>query len=73
MIPKAEEQATTNLETPTVDDEEGKCRQCGHPFNPHKIIAYDVEDFSKGGEMRCQVDGCPCFATVSFYFNTNAN
>jgi hypothetical protein len=50
----------------SVDDEEGNCRRCGHPFNPHLIIAYDVEDFSKGGEMRCQVEGCPCFSSLSF-------
>lgn len=54
---------------PTLDDENGNCRQCGHPFNPHIITAYDVEDFSKGGEMRCQVEECPCFSTVSFDFS----
>jgi hypothetical protein len=52
----------------TCDDEQGNCRRCGHPFNPHIIVAFEGNDFSKGGEMRCQVDGCPCFSTVSFDF-----
>jgi hypothetical protein len=50
----------------SCDDKHGNCRRCGHPFNPHIIVAYDVNDFAKGGEMRCQVEGCPCFSTVSF-------
>jgi len=48
------------------DDERGMCEQCGHSFNPHLVIAYDVNDFGKGGEIRCQVEGCSCFHTVSF-------
>jgi hypothetical protein len=50
----------------SLDDENGNCRRCGHPFNPHNITTYDVTDFSKGGEMRCPVEGCSCFAEVSF-------
>jgi len=57
----------------SVDDENGNCKRCGHPFNPHIIIAYDVEDFSKGGEMRCQVEECSCFSTVSFNFNEGSS
>jgi hypothetical protein len=53
-----------------MDDEKGNCKQCGHPFNPHTIIAYDVEDFSKGGEMTCPVDGCSCYSTISFDFSS---
>lgn len=56
----------------TIDDEQGNCIYCGHPFDPHIIIAHDVEDFSKGGEMRCPVEGCSCFSTVSFNFQDNA-
>jgi hypothetical protein len=48
------------------DDENGNCRVCGHPFNPHTVIAYDVNDLAKGGEMRCPVEGCDCFQTLSF-------
>lgn len=36
-------------------DEQENCIRCGHPFNPHLVIAYDVEDFSKGGFMKCPV------------------
>jgi hypothetical protein len=48
------------------DDENGNCKVCGHPFNPHVVIAYDVDDLSKGGEMRCPVEGCDCFQTLGF-------
>ena len=51
-------------------DTDGNCKKCGHPFDPHDIIAYDVNDFSKGGEMRCPVEGCGCFHTVDFNFRT---
>ncbi|HEV2395833.1 MAG TPA: hypothetical protein VGS27_02680 [Candidatus Sulfotelmatobacter sp.] len=56
--------------TLSMDDTDGNCRKCGHPFNPHLVIAYDVNDFSKGGEMRCPVEGCTCFHTVDFDFKT---
>jgi hypothetical protein len=30
------------------DDENGNCKVCGHPFNPHLIIAHDRNDLAKG-------------------------
>jgi len=48
------------------DDENGNCKVCGHPFDPHLVIAYDSNDLAKGGEMRCQVVDCDCFQTLSF-------
>src|SRR3569832_958854 len=39
----------------SLDDENGNCKQCGHPFNPHIIVSNDANDFSKGGKMRCPV------------------
>jgi hypothetical protein len=48
------------------DDENGSCKVCGHPFNPHIIVAYDGNDLAKGGEMRCQVADCDCFRTLNF-------
>jgi hypothetical protein len=48
------------------DDEQGNCKRCGHHLNPHLIIAYDGNDLTKGGEMRCQVPDCACFQTLSF-------
>jgi hypothetical protein len=48
------------------DDENGNCKVCGHPFDPHVIVAHDRNDLSKGGEMRCQVEDCDCFRTLSF-------
>jgi hypothetical protein len=54
----------------SVDDQDGNCKRCGHPFDPHIIVAYEVQDFSKGGEMTCPVEGCSCCSTVSFDFKT---
>jgi hypothetical protein len=53
-----------------LDDAEGNCRQCGHPFNPHDVIAYDMNDLSKGGELRCPVAECTCFHTLDFDLNS---
>ena len=53
----------------SLDDEDGDCKQCGHLFDPHIIIAFDVNDFSKGGEIRCPVEGCLCLSSLSFDFN----
>ena len=49
-----------------MDDEQGNCKRCGHPFGPHVIMAFDVKDFGKGGLMTCPVDGCTCEFSVSF-------
>jgi hypothetical protein len=54
----------------SLDDADGNCKQCGHPFDPHIVVAYDVNDFSKGGEVRCPVAGCDCFRTLDFDFET---
>jgi hypothetical protein len=54
--------------TDPMDDDFGNCKRCGHPFDPHVIIAHDVKDFSKGGEMRCPVEGCTCVFTMGFDF-----
>jgi hypothetical protein len=29
------------------DDENGNCKVCGHPFDPHVVIAYDGDDLAK--------------------------
>jgi hypothetical protein len=59
-----------NLET--CDDENGNCKVCGHPFSPHVVIAYDVNDLPKGGEVRCQVEGCDCRRTLDFDLSQGA-
>lgn len=58
----------SDQEKGSMDDADGNCKQCGHPFNPHIVVAYDVKDFSKGGEIRCQVEGCDCFHSLGFNF-----
>ena len=50
----------------SLDDENGNCKRCGHPFNPHLVIPYDVSDLSKGGEIRCPVENCECSLSLSF-------
>ena len=53
-------------EKPRLDDDDGNCRQCGHAFDPHVVVAYDMNDFSKGGELRCPVAECRCFHSLDF-------
>jgi hypothetical protein len=55
-----------NRNSDTCDDENGNCKVCGHPFSPHVVIAHDVNDLAKGGEVRCQVEGCDCLRTLDF-------
>lgn len=47
----------------TMDDEKGQCKQCGHLFDPHLLIAIHRGDPAKGGIMFCPEEGCPCFNT----------
>lgn len=54
----------------SFDDDAGNCKQCGHPSDPHIIVAYETSDFSKGGEMRCPVAGCTCFHALDFHLKT---
>lgn len=49
-----------------MDNGVGMCKQCKHPFEPHIVIAFDTNDFSKGGEMKCPVEDCMCHSTISF-------
>ena len=60
----------SDQEKPRLDNADGNCKQCGHPFDPHIIVAFDVNDFSKGGEIRCPVTGCACFFSLDFVFKT---
>jgi hypothetical protein len=49
-----------------LGDENGFCKQCGHPFDPHVVIAFDRDDLSKGGIIKCPVENCNCCTTLSF-------
>jgi hypothetical protein len=46
---------------PRMVDEES-CMQCGHPFDPHAMIATSGVP-ADGGIMLCPVVDCECFAT----------
>jgi len=48
-------------EKPRLDDADGNCKECGHPFNPHVVVAYDVNDFSKGGRDSVSCGGMQLF------------
>ena len=67
----SELQLMSDEEKFSADDADGNCKQCGHPFNPHIVVAYDMEDFSRGGEIRCPVVGCNCFHSLDFNFKTS--
>jgi hypothetical protein len=57
-------------EKASLDDANGNCRQCGHAFNLHIVVAYDINNFSKGGEVRCPVVDCSCFHSLDFDLKT---
>ncbi len=61
----------TEKEKPSLDDADGNCKQCKHPFNLHIVAAYDTSDISKGGELRCPVADCRCFHTLDFDLKTD--
>jgi hypothetical protein len=56
----------TQQEKLSLDDADGNCRRCGHLFNSHLVVAYDMSDLSKGGELRCPVVECNCFHNLDF-------
>jgi hypothetical protein len=37
---------------------------------PTLVVVYDMNDFSKGGELRCPVAECNCFHALDFDFKT---
>lgn len=51
-----------------LDNADGDCKQCGHPFNHHLVAAYNMNDFAQGGEIRCPVAGCSCCHSLDFDF-----
>lgn len=53
-------------ENQAMDDEKGNCKRCGHPFKPHLVVAFDTSDYSKGGLIKCQVEGCDCKYDLTF-------
>ena len=55
-----------NDENLSMDDEKGNCKQCGHPFDPHLVIAWDREHPEKWGIIKCSVAHCPCHSIWDF-------
>lgn len=39
------------------------CKQCGHPFSPHRVLGYGQPPVE--GWMECPVEGCTCNITWS--------
>jgi len=39
------------------------CKQCGHPFAPHRVLGYGQPPTE--GWMECPVEGCDCHMTWS--------
>jgi len=50
--------------TPSIPGEDEICEQCGHLFNPHRLLGYG--DPPTEGWMECPVPGCTCKMTWSF-------
>ena len=50
----------TSAEIPGADE---LCAQCGHPFNPHRLLGYGSPPTE--GWMECPVEGCTCHMTWS--------
>lgn len=50
----------------SFDDEDGKCKMCGHNFNEHLLIASNKNNLEEGGIMQCPVVGCKCQTTWDF-------
>jgi len=57
-------QAATS--TPGEDE---LCKQCGHPFNPHRLLGYGSPPTE--GWMECPVAGCTCKMTWSMAAETS--
>jgi len=49
--------------TPGIPGEDEICSQCGHLFNPHRLLGYG--DPPTEGWMECPVPGCTCRMTWS--------
>jgi hypothetical protein len=49
--------------TGPVKGEDELCRQCGHPFNPHRLLGYGNPPTE--GWTECPVEGCACRMTWS--------
>jgi hypothetical protein len=49
-----------------MDDDNGLCKQCGHLFDPHLVIALDASNPTNGGIMLCPEETCSCFNTWDF-------
>ncbi|MEI7765764.1 MAG: hypothetical protein WCI93_04255 [bacterium] len=55
-----------NYNNQKMDDENGNCKKCNHPFGSHLVIAYDKTNLSKGGEIKCPVESCSCSFIIDF-------
>lgn len=53
-------------ENKSMDDKDGNCRQCGHPFEPHLVIAFDKDNLNRGGVIKCPITRCKCHHTWDF-------
>ena len=49
--------------TKSVPGEDELCKQCGHLFNPHRLLGYGNPPTE--GWMECPVEGCTCKMTWS--------
>ena len=49
--------------TMTIEEQEGTdCTECGHPFDPHHLIATKAH-VTEGGIILCNIRGCECISS----------
>lgn len=48
---------------PFGEDLNGLCKQCGHPWDPHRLCGYGLPPTE--GWIECPVEGCKCHGTWS--------
>lgn len=53
----------TQADTKKIPGEDELCTQCGHLWNPHRLLGYGSPPTE--GWMECPVEGCTCRMTWS--------
>jgi len=49
---------------PIGEDSDGLCKQCGHPWDAHRLCGHGSPPTE--GWIECPVEGCTCHGTWSF-------
>lgn len=58
-----------HVDTASITEKGQTCGQCGHPFDPHVLVAVNG-DPTLGGIILCPQAECRCYATYGFGRNS---